>query len=67
MAEAIRESRWNVKHECDTNHGKKVLDYYGQELLKKEPQFLYAIRKRSPDWCNHVVYQPIPRDKKGEM
>jgi hypothetical protein len=36
MGMVIRESRWNVRHECDANHAKKALDRYYQELPKEE-------------------------------
>jgi hypothetical protein len=67
MAEVIRESRWNVKHEYDANHAKKALDRYCQGLPKEERQLLCGLGKPSRDWFNHALHQAITRDKKIEM
>jgi hypothetical protein len=67
MANVIRESCWNAKHECDASHSKKALEGHCQELPKEERQLLYRLGQRSRDWFNHVSHQPIPRDKKIEM
>jgi hypothetical protein len=66
MTKVIRESRWNVRRECDANHTKKALDHYCQELPKGERRLLYGLGRRSRDWFNHVLHQPIARDKKIE-
>jgi hypothetical protein len=67
MVKVIRESRWHVRHEYDANHTKKALDRYCQEILKEERQLLHELGRRSRDWFNHVLHQPIARDKKIEM
>jgi hypothetical protein len=67
MAKLIRESRWNVKHNYDANHAKRALNPCCQVLPKEEQQLLYGLGKRSRDWSDHVVHQPIYRDKKVEM
>jgi hypothetical protein len=67
MAKVIRESRWNVKDEYNTNHAKKAINHYYQRLPKEERQLLYGLGKHSQDWFNHVLHQPIPHDKKIEM
>jgi hypothetical protein len=36
MAKVIRESRLNVRRECEANHAKKALDCYSQESPKGE-------------------------------
>jgi hypothetical protein len=43
MAKVIRESRWNVKHECDVNHAQKALDRYCQGLPSQERHLLYPL------------------------
>jgi hypothetical protein len=43
MAKVIRESRWNAKHECDSNHTKKALDHHCRGLPKEERQLLYGL------------------------
>jgi hypothetical protein len=67
VAKVIRESRWNVRHEYDANHTKRVLDRYCQEVPKEERQLLYGLGRRCRDPFNHVLHQPIARDKKIEM
>jgi hypothetical protein len=66
MAKVIRESRWNVKYEYDANHAKVALDRYCQELPKEERQLLYWLGKRSRDWFNHGLHQPIPVTRRLE-
>jgi hypothetical protein len=67
IAKVIRESRGNVRHEYDANHTLKALNRYCQELQKEERQWMYGLGRRSRDWFNHVLHQPIARDKKMEM
>jgi hypothetical protein len=44
-----------------------VTDRYCQEIPKEERQLLYELGRRSRNWFNHAVHQPIARDKKIEM
>jgi hypothetical protein len=62
----IRESRWNVRHECDGNHAKKALDRHCQEIPKEEGQLRYGLEKCCRDWFHHVLYQAITREKRIE-
>jgi hypothetical protein len=67
IGKVILESRWNVRHEYDANHTLKALDRYCQELPKEERELLNGLGRRSRDWFNHALHQPITRDKKIEM
>jgi hypothetical protein len=67
MAKLILESRWGVKHEYGPNRSKRTLDRYCQKLPREELQLLDEPGKRSWDWFDDVLEQPIPRNKKSEM
>jgi hypothetical protein len=67
MAKRIRESASNVGHEDDANHAQTAPNRCCQKLPKEEPQLLYGPAKRSRDWFNPVLHQPISRDKKIQM
>jgi hypothetical protein len=66
LGKVIRESRWNVNHEFDANHAKKSFERYQERLPKEERQYLDGLDQRLKNWFNHVLHQPIPREKKVE-
>jgi hypothetical protein len=63
-AKGIRDSPLNLTYEYDANHAKKVFDRYCQDLPKEERQLLYGLGRRSRNWFDDVLHQPITRDKK---
>jgi hypothetical protein len=66
LGKIIRDSHWSVEHEFNANHAKKSLDRYQERLLREQRQHLYGLGQGLKNWFDHVLHQPIPREKKIE-
>lgn len=67
LAKVIRESRWDVRHDVDSNHAKKSLARYVERLAPELRRHLFGLGKRLSDWFNHVIHQRISREEKVEQ